>query len=110
MRKEKQMKASQIDISERSMQEGDINIKEKIITDKLDYNNLMEFQTDINGNIESNGALVIQILKKPVDISLRCSLGYPYLKYISDRHMLSDNFVNAFQKMMEKQFPEVNGL
>ena len=28
----------------------DINIKEEIITDELNYNNLMEFQTDINRN------------------------------------------------------------
>ena len=32
------------------------------------------------------------------------------MKDISDSRMLSDNVVNAFQKMMEKQFPEANGL
>ena len=40
------------------MKEGDINIKEGIINDELDYNNVMEFQTDINRNIELNGALI----------------------------------------------------
>ena len=44
-----QLKASQTDISEILMKE-DINIKEEIITDELNYNNLMEFQTDINRN------------------------------------------------------------
>ena len=58
MKKEKQIKASQIDISEMPMKEGDINITEEIITDELDYNNVMEFQTDINRNIELNGALI----------------------------------------------------
>ena len=43
VKKEKQLKASQIDISEKSMKE-DINIKKEIITDELNYNNLMEFQ------------------------------------------------------------------
>ena len=32
------------------------------------------------------------------------------MKDISDSRMLSDNVVNAFQKMMEKQIPEANGL
>ena len=90
------------------MKEGDIDIKEEIITDELDYNNLMEFQTDINR--ELNGALVTQPPKEPVDITPRCSLAYSDLKEISDNRMLSDNVVNAFQKMMEKQFPEAEGL
>ena len=92
------------------MKEGDINVKEEIITDELDYNNLMEFQTDINRNIELNGALVTQPSKEPVDITPRYSLGYSDLKGISDNRMLSGNVVNAFQKIMEKQFPEANGL
>ena len=92
------------------MKEGDINIKEGIINDELDYNNVMEFQTDINRNIELNGTLITQPPKEPVDITPRCSLGYSNLKDISDSHVLSDNVVNAFQKMMEKQFPEANGL
>ena len=69
------------------MKEGDINIKEGIITDELDYNNVMEFQTDINRNIELNGALITQPPKEPVDITPRCSLGYSNLKDISDSHM-----------------------
>ena len=92
------------------MKEGDINIKEGIINDELDYNNVMEFQTDINRNIELNGTLITQPPKEPVDITPRCSLGYSNLKDISDSHVLSDNVVNAFQKMMEKQFPEANAL
>ena len=54
MKKEKQIKASQIDISEMPTKEGDINITEEIITDEFDYINVMEFQTDINRNIELN--------------------------------------------------------
>ena len=69
------------------MKEGDINIKEEIITDELDYNNLMEFQTDINRNIELNGALVTQPPKEPVDITPRCSLAYSDLKDISDNRI-----------------------
>ena len=65
------------------MKEGDINGKEEIITDELDYNNVMEFQTDINRNIELNGPLMItQPLKEPVDITPRFSLGYSDLKDI----------------------------
>ena len=72
----------------------------------------MELQKDINRSIELNGALplVTQTLKEAVDITPRCSLSYSDLKEISDRRMLSDNVVNAFHKMMEKQFPEANGL
>ena len=64
------------------MKEGDINGKEEIITDELDYNNVMEFQTDINRNIELNGPLITQPLKEPVDITPRFSLGYSDLKDI----------------------------
>ena len=64
------------------MKEGDINVKEEIITDELDYNNEMEFQTDINRNIELNGPLITQPLKEPVDITPRFSLGYSDLKDI----------------------------
>ena len=96
--------------AKRPMKEEDINIKEGIINDELDYNNVMEFQTDINRNIELNGTLITQPPKEPVDITFRCSLGYSNLKDISHSHMLSDNVLNAFQKMMEKQFPETNGL
>ena len=111
MKKEKQIKASQIDISEMPMKEGDINITEEIITDELDYNNVKEFQTDINRNIELKGALITHPPKEePVDVTPQCSLGYSDMKDISDSRMLSDNVVNAFQKMMEKQFPEANGL
>ena len=110
MKKGKQIKAAQIDISGMPMKEGDINIKEEIITNELDYNNVMEFQTDINKNIELNGALITQPPKEPVDITPRCSLVYSDMKDISDSRMLSDNVVNVFQKMMEKQFPEANGL
>ena len=70
----------------------------------------MEFETDINRNIELNGILITQPPKEPVDITPRCSLGYSNLKDISDSHMLSGNVVNVFQKMMEKQFPEANAL
>ena len=70
----------------------------------------MEFETDINRNIELNGILIIQLPKEPVDITPRCSLGYSNLKDISDSHMLSSNVVNVFQKLMEKQFPEANAL
>ena len=62
--KEKQMKASQTGILERSMKEGDINVKAEIITNERDYNNLMEFQTYINRNIELNGALVHNLRKR----------------------------------------------
>ena len=111
MKKEKQVKASQIDISGMPMKEGDINITEEIITDELDYNNVMEFQTDINRNIELNGALITHPPKEEAaDVTPNCSLGYSDMKDISDSRMLSDNVVNAFQKMMEKQFPEANGL
>ena len=92
------------------MKEEDINIKKEIITDQLNYNNLMEFQTDINRNIELDGALVIQSTNESVDITPRCSLGYSDLKGSSDKRMLSNNFANAFRKMMEKQFLESNGL
>ena len=64
------------------MKEGDINVKEEIITDELDYNNEMEFQTDINRNIELNGPLITQPPKEPVDITPRFSLGCSDLKYI----------------------------
>ena len=57
-----------------------------------------------------NGALITQPSKEPVDITPWCSLGYSDLKGISDSCMLSDNVVNAFQKIMEKQFPEANSL
>ena len=45
---------------ERPMKEGDINVKEEIITDELDYNNVMEFQTNINRKIELSGPLITQ--------------------------------------------------
>ena len=72
----------------------------------------MEFQKDINRSIELNGALplVTQTSKEPVDITPRCSLGYSDLKDKSDRRMLCHSVVNAFQNMMDKQFPEANGL
>ena len=54
--------------------------------------------------------MVTQTSKEPVDITPQCSLGYSDLKDISDRRMLSDSVVNAFQIMMDKLFPEVNGL
>ena len=72
----------------------------------------MEFQKEISRSIELNGALpwLTEASKEPVDITPRCSLSYSDLKDISDRRMLSDNVVNAFQKIMEKQFPEENSL
>ena len=54
------------------MKEEDINIKKEIITDQLNYNNLMEFQTDINRNIGLDAALVIQSTNESVDITPRC--------------------------------------
>ena len=71
-----------------------------------------EFQKDINRSIELNGALplVTQTSNETVDITPRCSLSYSDLKDISDRRMRSDNVVNAFQNMMEKQFPQANSL
>ena len=54
--------------------------------------------------------MVTQTPKESVDITPRCSLSYSDLEDIPDRLMLSDNVVNAFQKMMETQFPEANCL
>ena len=56
------------------MKEEDIKIKEEIITDELNHNNLMEFQTDINKNLQLNGALVTQPPKESVNITSRFSL------------------------------------
>ena len=69
--------------AKRPMKEEDINIKEGIINDELDYNNVMEFQTDINRNIELNAALIAHPPKEePVDVTPQCSLGYSNMKDI----------------------------
>ena len=80
----------------------DISIKEETITYELNYNNLMEFQTDLNRNIKLDGALITQPPKESVDITPQYLLGYSDLKDISDKRMLSDNVVNAFQEIREK--------
>ena len=80
----------------------DINIKEETITYELNYNNLMEFQTDLNRNIKLDGALITQPPKESVDITPQYLLCYSDLKDISDKRMLSDNVVNAFQEIREK--------
>ena len=54
--------------------------------------------------------MVTQPPKESVDITPRCLLGCSDLKDISDKRMLSDNVLNAFQKLREKQFPDSNGL
>ena len=61
------------------------DIKREIITDDHGYNNVMEFQTDKNRNIELDGVLVTQPPKESVDVIPRYSLGCSYLKGILNK-------------------------
>ena len=72
------------------MKERDINIKEEITHDELNYNNFMEFQTDTTRNIELDGALVTQPSKESVDITPQNSLGYSDLKDMSNKQTYSN--------------------
>ena len=81
------------------MKERDINIKEEITHDELNYNNFTEFQTNTTRNIELDGALVTQPSEESVDITPQNSLGYSDLKDMSNKQTYSKRqYSNCFSK------------